>query len=784
MPVSRSLMRAPAVSAAAILTFAAVTAIVATSVALVWHIVVRPLPFPDAERLVFVWNRYGTKDVSSSALSPPDFDDRRAARSFESSAAWRPGSVNLTAGTPERLTAARVTDDFFRVLRVEPALGRPFARGEENAAILSDALWRRSFGARREIVGTAIQLDGRAVHVAGVMPAGFALIRPDTDIWLPLRLSAADVGDDNRGNENLMMIARLAEGATIESARAEMSVITAAVIGRVPHRRAFLDESRWHVSVFSMRDDVVRRHRPALWILFSASMLVLLLGATNVAGLFVARTVARQKEFGVRIALGASRFRIAREVTREVALLALVGIAIGIPLAMAAIPVAASSGIPRAHELRISAEVMLFSASATLLTALAIGFSISVWAWRSRIAGDARGGTAAPAATRIRTLLVATQLAVALTLLTSGTLLVESYRRLRAVEIGFNPANLVTWRVALPDSSYPEPAQRRAFFMELQKRVLELPGMSASSAVSDLPFSENDWTATFDIEGRDQSLETPAAHWRVVLPQYEKTMGIALVAGRTFNENDRDGTLPVCVIDESAARRYWPEGSPIGRSIQFGESTFQVVGVLAGVRHGSLADEAEPHVYLPLLQRRENEMYGVVRSSGDPGRVAADVRAIVRSLDPALPLFAISTMDVALQRSVAQPRLRAALVGTFAAVGAALALIGLAGLLAYVVASRTRELGVRIALGASPSEIAGLVARRALSVSLSGLAAGALGATLMVRSMRGLFYGVDSLQLQICAAAALLFLIVAMLASLAPALRAARIDPAAALRQE
>ncbi len=783
MSLRSSFTRAPGVATAAALTFALVTAIVAVTSALVWHVLVRQLPFPEAERLVFVWNRYGAKDVSSAAMSAPDFGDRRNARSFETTAAWRPDNVNLNERTPERLAAARVTDGFFDVLRVTPQLGQPFARGEDDAVLISDRLWRRLFGANRGIVGTTVRIDGKARRVAGVMAPGFALMRPDIDVWIPLQLEPGDFADENRGNENLVMIARLKDGVSQSAAQAEMNVITASVFERVPDRVSFLRETRWHVDVFGIRDDLVRRYRSSLWILFACGILVLILGASNVAGLFVARTVSRQKELAVRVALGASRFRVVWEITSEILTLALAGAAAGLPLAFAAIPYAAASGIPRAEELRIGVEVAVFAVVASVAAALLIGTGISAWVWKSRQVDGTRGGTATRAATRVRALLVAAQIAVALTLLASGTLLVESYRRLREVEIGFDPSRLVTYQIALPRNLY-KPPQRRAFFASLQERLAALPGVAATSGVSSLPFSESDWTATFDVEGRDPALPQPSAHWRVVMPRYFQTMKVAFQSGRTFGSGDVDGAQLVCVIDEPAAKAYWPGSNPVGRRLKFGDRDFVVIGIAGGVRDGSLATSAEPHVYLSVAQSRESEMAGVVRTDLDPAAVAAAVRGIVRSLDPSLPVFSISTMEEAIDRSAAQPRLRAALVGGFAVAGTALALIGLAGLLAYVVSSRTREMGVRVALGATPAGLARLVAQRSLAISAAGLVAGLAGAFAMTRTMRNLFYGVETLQLRVCFGAALLFLVVAMLSSLAPAVRAARIDPASALRQE
>jgi putative ABC transport system permease protein len=786
MTTIRSLLRVPAFSATVVTTFAIATAVVAVTFALVWHIVIRQLPYPDAGRLVFVWNRYGATEVQNSELSAPDFSDRRNARAFESAAIWTKRGVILVAGEPQRLDSTVIYGDFFRALRIQPAMGAIPPPDDLNAVVLSDGMWRRLYGARRDMVGRTIVINDRPRHVAAVMPRGFAFPDPDVDLWIPLRLEAADFGDENRGNEYYSMIARLKPGVTLRQAQAEMDVITAAVLNRVPDRTQFLQQTKWHVDVFPLRDDLVRRARPALVMLFGAGLLVMLLAAANAAGLFIARTAARQKEIGVRQALGAGRLSIAGQLASEAIVLALCGTALGMILARVAMPFVAGTQLPRIEEVRVDAGVIAFATAVAILTAFAIGAVISLWTFRRASLSAERSGTATTATARLRSVLVAAQIAIAVTLLSSGGLLVESYRRLRRVEAGFDSRNMLTFRIELPRHRYKEPAQVRAFFSQLQERLGSLPAVASSAAVTDLPFSDSNWRGTFDIPGRDDASQgKPSAHFRVITPGYPETMRIPLLRGRTFTAHDREGTPEVVVIDEETAKRYWPNQDPVGKRLDYGSRKgLEIVGVVGSIREDALDAAAEPHVYFAHGYRREVSMFGVVRTNADPQRVAADVRAIIRSLDPAQPVFGIRTMDDYLDDAVAQPRLRAAVVALSAAIAVILALIGLYGLIAYVVTARTREVGVRMALGATATLIARSVVGWALRIAALGVVAGVLGAVLTLRSIETFFYGVDRMQSGAIAAVAIVFLATAIAASAAPALRAARTDPAVALRHE
>ncbi|HYC87912.1 MAG TPA: ADOP family duplicated permease [Thermoanaerobaculia bacterium] len=783
MSAIRSLSRVPLLSAAAALTFAVTAAILAIVGALVWHILVRPLPFPESDRLLFVWNRYGAREVQSSALSAPDFNDYRGIRAFESAAAIQTASASLMLGEPRRVSVARVTPEFLRVLGIVPIIGNDFAPGETDAVLLSEGTWRNLFGARTDIAGATVLVDNRPLRVAGVLPARLAVPSRDTELWVPLHFTAADFADANRGDENLTMIARLRRGVPVEQAQAQIDVVSRSVFHRVPDRVAFLNESRWHVAAFGMRDDLVRRARPALLILLAAALLVTLLAAANILGLFLARTVARQKELAVRTALGATRWSIARALASEVLVLAAGGAGVGIAAAWLLLPRLALSGLPRAEEVRVDGGVIAIAAAIVLALAAGIGYAIAFWAWRQEQSLAERSGTGSVPVARMRAVLVAAQVAIAVTLLTSGAMLLETYRRLRAVETGFDPENVLTFAVELPRAQYEIP-RRQAFFRELQQRLEAIPGVVSASATSDLPFSPSDWNGTFRIDGYDGRADTPSAHVRTVLPEYFTTMRIPLLRGRAFTMRDRMDAPRVAMVDQAAAQKYWPNQSPIGKRIQWGQTWREIIGVVGPVRTSSLAGDAEPHLYMPLLQRNEWMLYAVVRTEGDPLRLAGDVRTVVRQVDPSRPVYAVRTMNDYLGDAIAQPRLRAAVVAASAAVAILLAVTGLYALLAYIVATRTREVGLRMALGATPLEMVAFISRWAVRVTAAGIVLGLAGAVVMTRSMRALLYGIDPLDPFTYAVVIALFAAVAAAAGALPAFRAARIDPAVALRQE
>jgi predicted permease len=780
----RSLTRVPAFTIATVLTIAVATAVIVTTFSLVYGIVLRDLPYPSADRLVMVKSVYGAGDDPAASISAPDFNDRRNARSFSAAALWSRVGANITEGQPERVEAARVTEQFFELV----GLPRPRLRNGTDQVFISDRLWRRRFGADQDIVGTTLRIDNQPITIAGVLPATFAFPDREINLWLPLQLTPADLANANRGNEYLYMLARLRDGVSIAEAQAEMNGISAWARQQMPERRQFLQDSQWRIELDSLREDIVGRYRSALFLLFGAAALVLLLAATNVGGLFLARTVGRSRELAVRAALGAGSMRIARALAAEVALITFTGGAIGVAVAVFALPLIARTGLPRTNELRVDATIVAFTLFVLLAIAAAIATLIGALAARTdALVLRERSTTAAGA--RLRAILVAGQVAIAVMLVASGALLSQSYSRLRSVQAGFDPTDVLTFRVTLPQSVYDTPAKQRSFFERVQSELRHAPGVVDVSAVSELPLSTDNWTMSFTAEGRTTppGQEPPGANIRRILPRYAETMKIPLLRGRAFDERDRDNAPKVVLIDETAARRWWPRQDPIGKRVTFSAADAEtivwreIVGVVGAVRHDALSAPPEPHLYLPMLQSSSSQVVFVVRGSGDLARSA---RSVVRSIDPMQPLHAMQTMQRTLDSASAQPRLRAVLVAIFASIGVLLATIGLYALLAYIVASRTREVGVRMALGATEAQVVRFVIRWSLRVTAAGIAVGVIGALVMSRSMRALLFGVDPLAPSTYLLVAVGFMALAVTASIVPAFRAARIDPAIALKQE
>lgn len=778
----RSLARVPAFTLASAFTLAIATAVIVTTFSLVHGILLRDLPYPNPDRLVLVKSVYGAGDDPSAVISPPDFGDRRNARSFSAAALWRPGAVNITEGEPERIESVSVTDGFFALV------GEPARFTDPDQVYISDRLWQRRFGARRDVVGATLRIDNKPLVIAGVLPRAFAFPNPEVDVWLPLELLPADLADANRGNENVEMLARVRDGVSLEQAQAEMNVISAWARERVPERKQFLLDSKWRVELRSLREVTVGRFRAALFLLFGSAALVLLLSVANVGGLFLARTVGRARELAVRAALGAGQLRITRALAAEVATITAIGGTIGITLAMFALPFVARTGLPRANELRIDATVVAFAILLLIGIASAITLLIGMLAARTdAVVLRERSTTAAGA--RIRAALVTAQVAIAVTLVASGVLLSQSYRQLRAVEGGFDARDVLTFRVNLPRTVYDTADKRRAFFERLQSSLKNATGVVDASAISQLPLGKDNWTMSFLIEDFTPAPgeEPPGANIRLMLPRYAETMKIPLLRGRLFEERDRSDRPKVVVIDETAARRWWPGQDPIGKRISFSDATEEplwreIVGVVGAVRHDALSAPPEAHVYLPLLQSAsQSQAVFVVRGKGDLAKTAA---AIVRSIDPMQPVHGVRTMQNVVDDASAQPRLRALLVILFASIGVLLASVGLYALLAYVVAARTREVGVRIALGATQSQVVRFVVRWSLRVTIVGIVTGIAGALAISRSMRALLFNVDPLAPTTYVVVAVAFIGVAMTASIVPALRAARIDPAIALKQE
>ncbi len=790
----RKLLRTPGFTIVAVLTLGLGIGANSAIFSLVDAVLLRPLPYPAPERLMRL---DALVHGHPAPFSGPNFLDFRAQnRVFTDMAAWDPETTTLTgAGEPERLQATDVSAGFFGILGVQPALGRTFRPGDNEpghtaVVVLSDGLWRQRFGADPGILGRAISLDGAPAQVVGVMPAGFAFPR-EAVLWRPLEYNAMFRDPGNRRALWLRVIARLRPGVT--PARAQSDV--AAIAGRLQKDYPDL-AGNIGASATPLAESMVGDLRTPLLLLLGAVGLVLLIACANVASLLLARASARATELAVRSALGAGRRRLVRQLLTESAVLALLGGGFGLLLGAwgAALLVRLGpGGIPRLEGVGVNGGVILFTAVVALVTALVFG---AVPAWQATrveltesLKEGARGGGARRSTGRLRAGLVVAELALAVMLLSGAGLLLRSFARLQAVDPGFRADHTVAFDLGLPDTRYGEPERVAEFYRTLLERLSALPGVQETGAVSALPLTGFRMRLSFDVKGRAPApaSEKPALDVIAATPGYLRALRIPVLRGRSFTSEDRAGARPVVLLNEEAVRRYFPGEDPIGQVVQLGwprSPAGEVVGIVRDVREEGLTAAAEPQIYLPQAQVPFASMSVVVRTTGDPARVASLVRREVHALDPDLAVDHLRTVREVVDRSIAEPRLYATLLALFAAVALTLAAVGIFGVMAYTVAQRRRELGIRLALGARPGGVLRLVVGQAAVLVAVGIALGLLGTLALSRVLAGLLFGVSATDPATLAAVAVGLGAVALLASWLPARAATRIAPSEALRLE
>jgi len=755
-------------------------------------VLLRPLPFADAGRIVTLWNEYGGNRTASS---PPDYADRRdLSRTLDAVAAYRIADVNMTGrDEPRRVRAGDVTASFFDVVGRSAAIGRVFAAAEDtpgrnDVVVLDHGFWTRAFGGRADAVGDAIVLDGTPYTIVGVMPPDFALPAERVDVWRPLALSAAQLADDERGNEYLFVVGRMRDGVTIEQVEADMDAIAASVLVRVPDRRDFLARNQWGAHAVPILAEVTGDARPTLLVLAGAVGLVLLVACANLANLLLARGSFRQREMAVRSALGASRGRLARQLFTESLLVATAGGAAGVLVASALVRVARASaleGIPRLEASAIDWRVLAFTAVLSLAATVLFGLGPSLQTSRATETGVLAGGRVSdpPSRRRVRAALVAAEVAVVVVVLVGAGLLVRSFDRLVRVDPGFETANRFTARLALPFSSYEARPRRAALQQALVAALAAQPGVRAVGLTHRLPLSDLNDTATFDVEGYTPPPGEGSAggEYRLVGGDYFRAMGIRLLAGRFFDERDDAGAPAVAIVDEETARRYFSGRDPIGRHVEFAGRR-EIVGVVGSVLNAGLDVAPRPQIYIPTAQRAPLTVSVVVHADRAASDVAALVRREVRAIDPDVPVFQAATLDERLGQSVARQRFAARLLAGLALMGLLLAAIGVYGLLAFVVARDARQIGIRMALGATAADVWRLVVGRGAVPVAFGVAAGLSAAVALSRLVASQLYGVDPVDLPTYAAVAVIVAATALAACVLPARRAASIAPAEAMR--
>lgn len=772
-------------------------------------VLLRPLPFAQADRLVMVWEHDRISGTEREAASIPDFADfEERSRTIEPMAAFdtRPVNLMLPGQEPERVRVALVTERFFETLGVTPLLGRFFQAGDaginagrvlaQDAAagaalvtVVSEELWRTRLGGDASVIGSTILVDDMQVTVIGVARSGLEFPEAETALWAPQPVNAAEA---QRTLHDVVVVGRLAPGHALEAAQAEMTAIAAELEAMYPSNRGR------GVTLEPVRDALVGQVRPALLILLAAVALVLLVACVNVANLLLARGAARTREVAIRGALGAGGSRLARQFAVESLMLAVLGGVLGVGLAALGLErllALAPADLPRAAAIGIDARVLLASLGVTLAVGLAFGLVPVQQARRvdlqSTLREEGRSGSAGVSRQRTRSALVVIEIALSVMLLVGAGLMMRSLSALQSVDPGFVPDNLLRVQYVLPESRYPQSfsnfpnwTEVQRFQSEVRARIGSVPGVASVALATQDPLGFG-FTNSFVIEGRENEYENqPEIATRMASTGYFETVGVPVLSGRAFDDRDVATTPLVVVINQAGAERFFPGQNPIGQRIGFWGQFKEIVGVVGDERFHGLGEAAPPALYMPLAQAPLASGSILVRTSVPPLSIADAVRAQVREVDPDLAVYGIATMDDELQRAVGRERFAATLLGLFAATGLLLALIGVHGLLSYTVAQRTRELGIRMALGATASEVVTMVVKKGLGLAAIGLAIGVAGALAVSGLLRSMLFGVAATDPVTFAVVGIAILGTALLACLAPARRATAADPMHALRVE
>jgi len=798
----RGLRRAPAFTVVAILTLGLGIGANTAIFSVIDATLLRPLPFAEPSRLVWLEHYYPSLDLHAG-VSVPGF--RRYAeetRLFQSATAvtgWQPGITG--DGEPERVAGQRATGQYFTVFGVPAALGRTLRPDESDGdgakvVVLSDTFWRRRFGADAGIVGRTITLDGVGYEVVGVMPPSFssAFLTRNLDLWAPLAFTPAQLDPNRWTNEYLNFYGRLAPGASV--AQAEQGFHDLARQLRTDNPDRFSPD--WDLQVIGLHDRATQDVRRALYVLLGAVGFVLLIACANVANLQLARTHARARDVAVRVAMGASTGRLTRQLLTESMLLAIGGGALGLLLAIWGVPALLALGarnLPPAREIGVNPSVLGYTFLISIGTGLLFGFLPALQVTRADLHGLLKEGgrtVGGEASLLLRRGLVIGTVAIAMTLLLGAGLLVRSFTRLLGVDPGFRPENVLTFSVALPPARYPNDTVRVGAWDRMTQAIGQVPGVGAVGSTGVLPFGGSWATRSFRVEGFQvpEGQNIPWGDYRPITPSFVPALGIPLMKGRLFTEADRDGARPVAIVDDVAARRYWAGRDPVGGRITYDDPDdpkaqwIDVVGVVKHTMHEGLDGGMRPQIYVPVAQNPIPFMSFVVRTAGNPMAAVNAVTAAVHGVDAALPLSQVNTMEELIDRSAGPRRFAMALIGGFSVLALVLASIGLYGVTSFVVTQRTRELGVRAALGARARDLLTLVLGQGMRLALVGVAIGLVAAFGVTRVMQSMLFDTSAQDPTTFITVPLVLAGVALLASWLPARRAARLDPVEALRYE
>ena len=798
----RTLRRQPVFTLVAVLTLALGIGANTAIFSLLYQILLRPLPYSDPDRLVFVWNSYALMGLPQASVSIPDYLDRRTqAPAIEDAALFTARVATLAAeGRPEQLRALLVTPSFFSTLGRQPFLGRGFVEDDarpdaDRFVILTHAVWRSRFAADPALVGRDIRLNGEPYRVVGILPADFDLPSREVAVLLPFSFTPQQMSDSGRGNEFSSMIARLRPGATIDQLNAQIKTIVERNNERLPTRAQFARSSGFGGYALSMRDQLVGDVRTPLLVLQAGVILVLLIACANVANLLLMRATGRGRELAIRATLGAGRWRLVRQMLTEGVVLSIIGGLAGLGLGVAGMRglIAMSSRqLPGATEASLEPAVLAFTLALAVLTGLMFGTVPAIAVMRGNMAAflkdDSARGTAGRGTGLLRAALVVGEITIAAMLLVGAGLLIKSFAKLQQVNPGFSTENVLTADIALPPLRYADATARRPFWQRLVEKTRALPGVTAVGLTSNVPFTGTGASGSYSIVGYTPGPGEPQPHGRqqVVGGDYFRAMQIPLVDGRVFNDGDTADAAPVVVIDQYLVNRYFSKRSPIGQQIRRGgpaNPPFTIVGVVGTINSIDLAEPVtKERIYYPLAQQTLPRMALTLKTQIDPAALVAQVRDAVQSIDPEQAIAEVRTVDQWVSRSLEIRRTPTVLLALFGGVALVLSAIGIYGVLAFGVAQRVREFGIRQALGADRRVILSLVLMQGVRTAGVGLMLGLAAAFGLARFLQSLLFGVGRHDFGVFAGATVLLLCVAIAACYVPARRATRIDPMVALR--
>jgi putative ABC transport system permease protein len=809
----RMLLKSPGFTAVALLILALGIAADISIFSIINAVLLRPLPYQNPSQIVTVSNSFRQIGFEEVPVSVPEFMDyREQGQVFQHVAAFVPLSANLTGvDQPARISAMEVSANYFSVLGIEPALGRTFLPEDEQPgiteiAVISYGLWQRRFGGYMDAIGKTLKLDYDNYTIVGVMPRGFQhpgdQLTDPIELWFPAGFKADPFPPPLREDRRLSIIALLKPDVAIDQAQAEMNTLASQLQREYPDQ--YQRDSGWNITISPLQEKVVGDIRPALLMLFGAVLFVLLIACTNLANLLLARGTGRQKEIAIRIALGATRGRLIRQLLIESVVLSFLGGVLGCVLtfwSVRGLVSLASEEVPRVTEASIDYNVLGFALMISIVTGIGFGlvpaFQVSKTDLNGTLKEGRKGTSASSGNNRVRSLLVVSEIALTLVLLIGAGLLIRSFWEMQRVDPGFDPQNVVTVGIWLPYPNQPESgkyfrdAQRSAFYTQLLQRVEELPGVQSAGLISRLPLNIQKSDRVFFIEGQENRSAEDVAHGevRVVSPNYFPTMGIRLLSGRIFTQQDDAKAPGVAIINRTMSRRFWPNEEPIGKRLKLGqlesdEPWLSVIGVVNDVKTLGLDAETPPEVYSHYLQSAPLSMTLVARTASHPTSQAFTIQDQVRAVDIDQPVYNIKTMEEVVSLATGQRRLSLLLLCIFAVAALVLAAIGIYGVISYSVSQRTQEIGIRMALGAQQKDIIKLVLGQAMMILAVGVAVGLVVALYLTRLMSSLLWGISALDATTFVVAPLILISVALVASYLPSLKAIKVDPAIALRNE